>query len=42
MVIQCSGNTESASLFKVLFEDALAKHLVSPNQLTHADRGPPP
>lgn len=35
------ADTESASLFKVLFEDALAKHLVSPNQLTlHADRGP--
>ena len=35
------ADTESASLFKVLFEDALAKHLVSPHQLTlHADRGP--
>jgi putative transposase len=35
------ADTESASLFKVLFEDVLAKHLVLPNQLTlHADRGP--
>jgi putative transposase len=35
------ADTESAGLFKLLFEDALAKHLVSPNQLTlHADRGP--
>jgi putative transposase len=37
----CVADTESANLFKLLFEDALAKHLVSPNQLTlHADRGP--
>jgi putative transposase len=37
----CVADTESASLFKLLFEDALAKHPVSPNQLTlHADRGP--
>ena len=37
----CVADTESAALFKLLFEDALAKHLVSPAQLTlHADRGP--
>jgi transposase InsO family protein len=37
----CVADTESATLFKVLFEDALAKHPVSPAQLTlHADRGP--
>lgn len=36
----CVADTESASLFKPLFEDAMAKHLVSPGQLTlHADRG---
>jgi putative transposase len=35
------ADTESANLFKLLFEDVLAKHLVSPGQLTlHADRGP--
>ena len=35
------ADTESAGLFKLLFEDVLAKHLVSPGQLTlHADRGP--
>ncbi len=37
----CVADTESAGLFKLLFEAALAKHLVLPNQLTlHADRGP--
>jgi len=37
----CVADTESASLFKVLFEETLAKHLVLPGQLTlHADRGP--
>jgi len=36
----CVADTESASLFKPLFEDSIAKHLVSPGQLTlHADRG---
>ncbi len=35
------ADTESASLFKGLFEDTLAKHPVLPGQLTlHADRGP--
>jgi putative transposase len=37
----CVADTESAGLFKLLFEDSLAKHLVLPGQLTlHADRGP--
>lgn len=37
----CVADTESAALFKPLFEDTLAKHLVLPGQLTlHADRGP--
>jgi transposase InsO family protein len=36
----CVADTESAGLFKPLFEDSVAKHLVSPGQLTlHADRG---
>lgn len=36
----CVADTESAILFKPLFEDTLAKHLVLPGQLTlHADRG---
>jgi putative transposase len=35
------ADTESANLFKLLFEDALAKQGVFPGQLTlHADRGP--
>jgi putative transposase len=35
------ADTESAALFKPLFENALDKHAVSPGQLTlHADRGP--
>jgi putative transposase len=37
----CVADTESASLFKLLFEDSICKHRVSPGQLTlHADRGP--
>ncbi len=37
----CVADTESAALFKPLFEDAVAKHDVTPGQLTlHADRGP--
>ena len=37
----CVADTESAALFKPLFEDATAKHDVPPGQLTlHADRGP--
>jgi putative transposase len=37
----CVADAESAALFKPLFEDAAAKHAVSPGQLTlHADRGP--
>lgn len=36
----CVADTESASLFKPLFEDTIAKHHVLPSQLTlHADRG---
>ena len=35
-------DTESATLFKALFKDAMAKHAVPPDQLTlHADRGGP-
>ena len=37
----CVADSESAALFKPLFEDAAAKHDVPPGQLTlHADRGP--
>ena len=37
----CVADAESAALFKPLFQDAAAKHAVSPGQLTlHADRGP--
>ena len=37
----CVADTESAALFKPLFEDTAAKHDVPPGQLTlHADRGP--
>ena len=37
----CIADTESAALFKPLFEDAAEKHGVCPGQLTlHADRGP--
>lgn len=37
----CVADTESAALFKPLLEDAVAKHHVTPGQLTlHADRGP--
>jgi putative transposase len=36
------ADTESAALFKPLFDDAVAKHQVPPGQLTlHADRGGP-
>jgi len=36
----CVADAETASLFKPLFEETLAKHLVLPGQLTlHADRG---
>jgi putative transposase len=38
----CVADAESATLFKVLFDDTLAKHPVAPGQLTlHADRGGP-
>jgi len=38
----CVADAESATLFKVLFEDTLTKHAVPPGQLTlHADRGGP-
>jgi putative transposase len=38
----CVADAESAVLFKVLFDDAIAKHAVPPGQLTlHADRGGP-
>jgi putative transposase len=36
----CVADAETAGLFKPLFEETLAKHLVSPGTLTlHADRG---
>jgi transposase InsO family protein len=38
----CVADAESATLFKPLFDDAIAKHQVPPGQLTlHADRGGP-
>ncbi len=38
----CVADAESASLFKVLFDETIAKHAVPPGQLTlHADRGGP-
>jgi putative transposase len=38
----CIADAESATLFKALFDDTLAKHAVPPGQLTlHADRGGP-
>jgi transposase InsO family protein len=38
----CVADTESAVLFRPLFDDAVAKHKVLPGQLTlHADRGGP-
>jgi putative transposase len=38
----CVADSESATLFQPLFEDAIAKHNVPPGQLTlHADRGGP-
>jgi putative transposase len=37
----CVADTESAALFKPLFESAVESHAVPPGQLTlHADRGP--
>jgi putative transposase len=37
----CLADTESAALFRPLFEDAVDHHAVPPGQLTlHADRGP--
>ena len=42
MVGWCVADAESATLFKPLFDDAIAKHNVPPGQLTlHADRGGP-
>ena len=38
----CVADAESATLFRPLFDDAIAKHNVPPGQLTlHADRGRP-
>ena len=38
----CVADAESATLFRPLFDDAIAKHNVPPGQLTlHADRGGP-
>ena len=38
----CVADSESAVLFKALFDDTIAKHDVVPSQLTlHADRGGP-
>ena len=38
----CVADTESAALFKPLFESAIDNHAVPPGQLTlHADRGGP-
>ena len=38
----CVADAESATLFRPLFDDAVAKHDVPPGQLTlHADRGGP-
>ncbi|RAI44803.1 hypothetical protein CH341_07190 [Rhodoplanes roseus] len=38
----CVADRESATLFKALFDDAIAKHPAPPGQLTlHADRGGP-
>jgi putative transposase len=38
----CIADVESATLFKPLLQDAVAKHQVAPGQLTlHADRGGP-
>ena len=42
IVAWCIADTESATLFKPLFDDAIVKHDVAPGQLTlHADRGGP-
>ena len=38
----CVADAETATLFKPLFDDAVAKHGIAPGQLTlHADRGAP-
>jgi transposase InsO family protein len=38
----CVADAETATLFRPLFDDAIAKHNVPPGQLTlHADRGAP-
>jgi transposase InsO family protein len=38
----CVADAETATLFRPLFDDAIAKHNVPPGQLTlHADRGGP-
>ena len=38
----CVADAESATLFRPMFDDAIAKHSVPPGQLTlHADRGGP-
>jgi putative transposase len=38
----CVADAETATLFKPLFDDAVAKHNIMPGQLTlHADRGSP-
>ena len=38
----CVADAETATLFRPLFDDAIAKHHVPPGQLTlHADRGAP-
>jgi transposase InsO family protein len=42
VVAWCVADAETATLFKPLFDDAVAKHQVPPGQLTlHADRGGP-
>ena len=42
VVAWCIADAETATLFKPLFDDAVAKHQVPPGQLTlHADRGGP-
>jgi putative transposase len=42
VVAWCVADAETASLFRPLFDDAIAKHNVPPGQLTlHADRGSP-
>jgi len=42
VVAWCVADAETATLFKPLFDDAVAKHNIVPGQLTlHADRGSP-